>query len=243
MFKFYTFGLWFNYNHWVGVCYFIPSVCVSFISVGSGFSIKNMNFSFLGANIPILFVGSQSMSVEVRIIWYQSQGSKIRFKILLSFVSCDHLILFRLCSLFLILVIILSCSVCIHCSLFLFCFVHQVKVFFKKKKEKKKRCYWSNIYYHSLYLSKLIFSWIVTFVVSVSLKTNMIFVLFLWFIVSIIFSCRQYWIKYYKLNFLIKFISLIKNWKRETTSGKRQKSVRLILRKSEVKSKTQVWVT
>jgi hypothetical protein len=93
-----------------------------------------MNFSFLGANIPILFVGSQSMSVEVRIIWYQSQGSKIRFKILLSFVSCDHLILFRLCSLFLILVIILSCSVCIHCSV---CFVSCTKL--KNKKEEKQK--------------------------------------------------------------------------------------------------------
>jgi len=46
-FKFYTFGLWFNYNHWVEVCYFIPLVRVSFIDVGSGFSIKNLNFSFL----------------------------------------------------------------------------------------------------------------------------------------------------------------------------------------------------
>jgi len=119
---------------------FIPSVRVSFINVESGFSIKNLNFSFLGANIPILFVGSQSVSVEVRIIWYQSQGSKIRFTILLSFVSCYHLILFHLCSLFLILVIILSCFVCIDCSLFLFCFVHQVKKKkLKKKKEKRER--------------------------------------------------------------------------------------------------------
>ena len=46
-FKFYNFGLWFNYNHWVDVCNFIPLVHVSFIDVGSGFSMKNLNFSFL----------------------------------------------------------------------------------------------------------------------------------------------------------------------------------------------------
>ena len=47
-FKFYTFGLWFNYNHWVEICYFIPLVHVSFIDVGLGISIKNLNFDFLG---------------------------------------------------------------------------------------------------------------------------------------------------------------------------------------------------
>ena len=47
-FNFFTFGLWFNYNHWVEVCYFIPLVHVSFVDVGSGISIKNLNFSFLG---------------------------------------------------------------------------------------------------------------------------------------------------------------------------------------------------
>jgi hypothetical protein len=62
-----------------------------------------MNFSFLGANIPILFVGSQSVSVEVRIIWYQSQVLK------------SGLLSFYL----LFVVIILSCSVCVHYSLFL----------------------------------------------------------------------------------------------------------------------------
>ena len=46
-FNFFTFGLWFNYNHWVEICYFIPLVLVSFIDVGSGISIKNLNFSFL----------------------------------------------------------------------------------------------------------------------------------------------------------------------------------------------------
>ena len=39
------------------------------------------------------------MSIEVRIIWYQSTGSKISFLSLLSFVS-NHPILFILCSLF-----------------------------------------------------------------------------------------------------------------------------------------------
>jgi hypothetical protein len=62
-------------------------------------------------------------------------GSKIRFTIFLSFVSCYHLILFCLCSLFPVLVIILSCFVCVKYSFFLFCLVNQVK---KKRKEKKK---------------------------------------------------------------------------------------------------------
>ena len=74
--------------------------------MGQG-SIKNLNFSFLGQvfqyfcwvskrvnwglhHIPILFVGSQSVSIGVRIIWYQSTGSKISFLSLLSFVSCYH---------------------------------------------------------------------------------------------------------------------------------------------------------
>jgi hypothetical protein len=39
-FKFYTFGSLFNYNHWVGVCYFVLLVRVLFINVGSGFAIK-----------------------------------------------------------------------------------------------------------------------------------------------------------------------------------------------------------
>jgi predicted membrane protein len=59
-------------------------------------------------------------SIEVRIIWYQNLGSKIRFTILLPFVSCCHPILFLLYSLFLVFV----------------CIVHQVQ---KKKKKKKKR--------------------------------------------------------------------------------------------------------
>jgi len=43
-FKFYTSSSWFNYNHWVEVCYFIPLVRVSFIDIGSGFSIKKSEF-------------------------------------------------------------------------------------------------------------------------------------------------------------------------------------------------------
>jgi hypothetical protein len=46
----------------IRTCYFIPLVRVSFINVGSGFFFfKNLNFSFVGANIPILFIGSQSL--------------------------------------------------------------------------------------------------------------------------------------------------------------------------------------
>jgi hypothetical protein len=56
-----------------GVQNFIPLVHDSIIIIGSGFSIKNLNFSFLGANISIFFVGSQSVSVEVHI---KSGGDK-----------------------------------------------------------------------------------------------------------------------------------------------------------------------
>jgi hypothetical protein len=58
------------------------------------------------------------VSVEDRIIWYQSLALKSG----LPFVSCYHSIFFRFCSLFLILC---------------FCVVHQVEK--KKKKKKKKR--------------------------------------------------------------------------------------------------------
>ena len=56
-FKFYTFGLWFNYNHWVEVCYFVPLVHVSFIDVESEISIKNLNFSFLGQVFQYCLLG------------------------------------------------------------------------------------------------------------------------------------------------------------------------------------------
>jgi hypothetical protein len=126
------------------------------------------------------------VSVEVRIIWYQSQGSKIRFTILLSFVSCYHLILFHLCSLFLILVIILSCFVCIDCSLFLFCFVHQVKKKKIKKEKRKKR----ETKKKKVLLKQQILSFIVLIKVNFSLnrdfssffsfsQKNLIFVIFL----------------------------------------------------------------
>jgi hypothetical protein len=118
------------YNHWVGVCYFIPSVRVSFINVELGFSIKNLNFSFLGETIPILFVGSQSVSVKVRIILYQSQVLKSS---LLSFYLLFYIILFRLCPLFPILVLFRAPS-------------------------KKKKCVTEATNIHSPCLSKLIFS-------------------------------------------------------------------------------------
>ena len=56
-FKFYTFGLWFNYNQWVEICYFIPLVHVLFIDVGSGIFIKNLNFSFLGQVFQYCLLG------------------------------------------------------------------------------------------------------------------------------------------------------------------------------------------
>jgi hypothetical protein len=111
-FKFYTFSSWLNYNHWVGVCYFIPLVHVSFINVALRFFfIKNLNFSFLGQVLQYCLLSFKSVLVEVRIIWYQSQVLKAGLQ--------SFYLLF--------VVIILSCSICVHYSLFLFCFVHQVK--------------------------------------------------------------------------------------------------------------------
>ena len=81
----------------------IPLVCVSLVNIGSGFSIKIWILAFLGKYSNI-FVGSQSMFIGVRIIWYQSTGSKISFLSLLSFVSF-HPILFLLCSLFFVLIL------------------------------------------------------------------------------------------------------------------------------------------
>ena len=100
----YTFGLRFNYKHWV-----------RFLS--------KSEFWLSWVNIPILFVGSQSVLIEIRIIWYQSTGSKIKFTIPLSFVSCYHHILFRLCSLFLVLIL----------------WLHQVKIVHEVQKKCKKK--------------------------------------------------------------------------------------------------------
>ena len=82
----------------------IPLVRVSIINVGSGFLSKIWILVFLGKYSNI-FVGSQSVSIEVYIIWYQSTGSKISFLSLLTFVSCYHPILFLLCSLFFVLIL------------------------------------------------------------------------------------------------------------------------------------------
>ena len=55
-FKLYTSGSWFNYNHWVNVLYLY--LCfVSIINVGSRFSTKNLNFSFLGQLFQYYLLG------------------------------------------------------------------------------------------------------------------------------------------------------------------------------------------
>ena len=111
-FKFYTFGSWFNYNHWVGVCYFntFGSRFIYKRWVGVVYQKKIRILAFLGKYSNIVCWVSKCV-VGVRIIWYQSLGSKIRFIILLSFVSCYHPILFH---------------VYVYYSLFLFWVVHQV---------------------------------------------------------------------------------------------------------------------
>jgi hypothetical protein len=77
------------------------------MNVGLGFVIK-YEFYLSWVYIPISLLGHNGVSIEVRVIWYQSLGSKIKFTILLPFVSCYHPILFLLCSLF--LVIVLYCA-------------------------------------------------------------------------------------------------------------------------------------
>ena len=67
----YTFGSRFTYKRWVGV---LSKIWI---------------LAFLGKYSNI-FVGSQSVLIEVRIIWYQSTGSKISFLSLLSFVSYSY---------------------------------------------------------------------------------------------------------------------------------------------------------
>ena len=104
-FKFYTFSSWFNYNHWVEICYFTPLVRVSFIDVGSGFSIKNMNFSFLGQVFQYCLFGLKACQLVVASFGIRAQVLKSDLLSFLSFVSCYHLILFHLCSLFLVLIL------------------------------------------------------------------------------------------------------------------------------------------
>ena len=130
-----------------GFVIFISSICVSFINVGLGCSIKILILAFLGKYSNIVCWVSKCVWLVSHHLVSELFGFKIRFTILLPFVSCYHSIFFRLCSLFLVL-----------------CFVLWTKL--KKRKKVKKRWYWSNRYYHSIF-SKLIYSWIVTFVVSV----------------------------------------------------------------------------
>jgi phosphotransferase system glucose/maltose/N-acetylglucosamine-specific IIC component len=83
----------------------------------------------------MLLLGLNGVLIEVRIIWYQSLGSKIRFIIILPFVSCHQPILFLLSSLFLVFVFVL-CTKLKSCTRF-----RRGKKKKKKniKKKKKKR--------------------------------------------------------------------------------------------------------
>ena len=106
-FKLYTSGSWFNYNHWVNVLYLY--LCfVSIINVGSRFSTKNMNFSFLGQLFQYYLLGLKACRLR-----FASFG--IRAQVLKS-VFYPFYLLFP--------VIILSCSFCVLYSLFLFCDAH-----------------------------------------------------------------------------------------------------------------------
>ena len=100
----YTFGSRFTYKRWVRVLskIWILAFLGKYSNIDCWVS-KRVNWG--SHHILILFVGSQCVSIEVCIIWYQSTGSKISFLSLLSFVSCYHPILFLLCSLFFVLIL------------------------------------------------------------------------------------------------------------------------------------------
>ena len=75
-------------KHWVGVLSKI-GILASWASIPIFLlGLKACRLRF--ATYSNIFVGSQSVSIEVRIIWYQSTGSKISFLSILSFVSCYY---------------------------------------------------------------------------------------------------------------------------------------------------------
>ena len=122
-------------------------------------------------------------------------GSKIRFTILLPFISCYHSIFFRLCF--------------IPCS----CFVLCTKL--KKKRKKKEVILKQQIL--SFYLLKVSLFLNCDFCSFRSLekKKNLIFFFPHWLVVLSYIFYRRYWFKYCKLNFLTKFVS-----SRRTEKGK-----------------------
>ena len=138
----YTFSSRFTYKRWVRV---LSKIWI---------------LAFLGKYSNI-FVGSQSVSIEGCIIWYQSTGFKICFLSLLSFVSCYHPILFLLCSLFFVL--ILWHALGQNCA-----------PSFKKKK--KKKCGKKKDFRKEIENKKKIYIYIyILFVVSILSNQNIIF--------------------------------------------------------------------
>jgi hypothetical protein len=80
-------------------------------------------------------LGLNGVSIDVRIIWYQSLGSKIRFTIILPF--C-----FLLSSYLVSFVFFIPCL----------CFVSCTSFFFFKKKSHKKRIFFDVLFFDSLFL-------------------------------------------------------------------------------------------
>ena len=175
-----------------------------------------------------MFAGSQSVSIEVRIIWYQSLALKSG----LPFVSCYLSIFFRFCS---------------YSIFFVFVLCTKWKKKEKRRSDteapswKKKREVILKQQILSFYLLKVTLFLNCDFSSFSSLKQKKKkrsdFFSFSSLISCFchIFPCCWYWFKFCKLNFLIKFISFRKNWKGEALSGKRQESVRLILKKKKEK--------
>ena len=103
-FKFYTFGSRFTYKRWVRVLskIWILAFLGKYSNIDCWVS-KRVNWG--SHHILILFVGSQCVSIEVCIIWYQSTGSKVGFLSLYLLFPVIILSLFLLCSLFLVLIL------------------------------------------------------------------------------------------------------------------------------------------
>ena len=106
-FKFYTFSHDSVIIIGSGFVIFIPSICVSFISVGLGCSIKILILPLFGKYSNIVCWVSKCVCWGSHHLVSKLLGYKIRFTIFLPFVSCYHFIFFRLCSLFLILCFVL----------------------------------------------------------------------------------------------------------------------------------------
>ena len=162
--------------------------------MGQGFY-QNLSFSFLGKIFQYYLLG-------LKACWLRFASFGIRAQVLKSIFLSLYL---------LFLVIILSCSFGVLYSLFLFCTCTKLTKVKKRKKKEKKRKESRDVRKEKKRKEnkKL-------FVVSVLSNQNIVsFVLFLWFIISVIFSCCQYW---FNTTSWISWSSLFVLWRIEKGS-------------------------